>query len=157
MCHPPAATHECPQTISALSVQPFGRPEGTFLWISCFIMKMYISCLLSLKQNRPTMQSQNCNWGSVVFSYASSILQGKQEHRLKQNFIFSLVHWKRSLTPRGNTSHAQQYHFFTRPDVRTGLPWKIPLNRAFGDHNSPFCIWGAVMGKFLNSPNWETV
>jgi len=42
--------------------------------------------------------------------------------------------------------------FFTRPDVRTGLPWKIPLKKAFKDHNSPFCIWGAVMGKFLNSP-----
>jgi len=40
--------------------------------------------------------------------------------------------------------------------VRTGLPWKIPLKRAFRDHNSPFCIWGAVMGKFLNFPNWET-
>jgi len=45
----------------------------------------------------------------------------------------------------------------TIPDVRTGLPWKIPLKRAFRDHNSPFCILGAVMGKFLNSPNWETV
>ena len=73
----------------------------------------------------------------------------------KQNFIFSLVQW--SLTPCGNTSHAQRYRFFTRTDVRTGLPWKIPLKRAFRDHNSPFCIWGAVMGKFLNSPNWETV
>ena len=30
LCHP-QANHECPQTISALSVQPFGRPEGTFL------------------------------------------------------------------------------------------------------------------------------
>ena len=105
-----------------------------------------------------TMQSQNCSWGSAVFSYASSILQREARivHRLKQN-IFSLVRWKRSLTPLGNISHAQQYRFFTRPDVRTGLPWKIPLNIAFRDHNSPFCIWGAVMGKFLNSPNWETV
>ena len=50
-------------------------------------------------------------------------------------YIFSLVHWKRSLTPRGNTSHAQRYRFFTRPVVRTGLPWKIPLKRAFRDHN----------------------
>jgi len=33
--------------------------------------------------------------------------------------------------------------------VRTGLPWKIPLKRAFRDYNSPFCIRGAVMGKFL--------
>ena len=38
-----------------------------------------VSCLLSLQQNGPTMQSQNCSWGSAVFSYASSILQGKQE------------------------------------------------------------------------------
>ena len=45
---------------------------------------------------------------------------------------FSLVHWKRSLTPRGNKSHAQRYRFFTRPDVRTGLPWKIPLKRVSG-------------------------
>ena len=29
--------------------------------------------------------------------------------------------------------------------------------QSFQGHNSPFCIWGAVMGKFLNSPNWETV
>jgi len=38
--------------------------------------------------------------------------------------------------------------------VRTGLPWKIPLKRAFRDHNSLFCIRGAVMGKILNSPNF---
>ena len=50
-----------------------------------------------------------------------------------------------------NTSHAQQYGFFTRPDVRTGLLWMIPLKRAFMDHNSPFCKRGAVMG-FLNPP-----
>ena len=80
--------------------------------------------------------------------------RGSWKHRLKQNFIFSLVHWKRSLTPRGNTSHAQLYRFFTWPDVRTGLPWKIPLKRAFRDHNSLFCIRGAVMGKILNSPNF---
>ena len=36
--------------------------------------------------------------------------------------------------------------YFT--DVRTGL---IPLERAFRDYNSPFCISGAVMG-FLNPP-----
>jgi len=71
--------------------------------------------------------------------------RGSWKHRLKQNFIFSMVHWKRSLTPCRNTSHAQRYRFFTRPDVRTGLPWKIPLKRAFRDHNSPFCIRGAVM------------
>ena len=41
-------------------------------------------------------------------------------------------------TPRENTSHAQRYRFYTRPDVRTGLPWKIPLNRAFRDHISHF-------------------
>ena len=29
------------------------------------------SCLLSLKQNGPTMQSQNCSWGSAEFSYTS--------------------------------------------------------------------------------------
>ena len=50
-----------------------------------------------------------------------------------------------------NTSHAQQYGFFTRPDVRTGLLWMIPLKRAFMDHNSPFCKRGAVLG-FLNPP-----
>ena len=60
------------------------------------------------------------------------------KHRLKQNFIFSLVHWKRSLTPRGNTSHAQQYRFLTWPDVRTGLPWKIR------DHN-----WRTVNGETI--------
>ena len=27
----PQATHECPQKISAHSVQPFGRPEGTYM------------------------------------------------------------------------------------------------------------------------------
>ena len=33
-----------------------------------------------------------------------------------------------SLTPDGYTSHTQLYWFFTRPAVRTGLLWKIPLN-----------------------------
>ena len=47
--------------------------------------------------------------------------RGSWKHRLKQNYIFSLVHWKRSLTPCGNTSHAKRFRFFTRPDVRTGL------------------------------------
>ena len=54
-----------------------------------------------------------------------------------------------------NTSHAQQYGFFTRPDVRTGLLWMIPLKRAFMDHNSPFCKRGAVVS--LIPLNWETV
>ena len=49
-----------------------------FLFNLLFIVFFY-SCLLSLKQNGPTMQSQNCSWGSAEFSYASSILQGKQE------------------------------------------------------------------------------
>ena len=35
---------------------------------------------------------------------------------------------RRNLTPDGYASHAQQYRFFTRPAVRTGLLWKIPLN-----------------------------
>jgi len=39
--------------------------------------------------------------------------------------------------------------------MRTGLPWKVPLKRAFRDPH--FAYWGAIMGKFLNSPNWETV
>jgi len=43
-------------------------------------------------------------------------------------------------------SQAQQNWFFTRPDVRTGLLWKITLKRAFRAQNSPFCIRGAVMG-----------
>ena len=28
---------------------------------------------------------------------------------------------------------------------------------SFQGSQPPFCIWGAVMGKILNSPNWETV
>ena len=71
--------------------------------------------------------------------------RGSWKHRLKQNFIFSLEHWKRSLIPRGNTSHPQWYQFFTRLEVRTGLLWKIPFKRSFRDHNSPFCIRGAVL------------
>ena len=35
--------------------------------------------------------------------------KGSWKHKLKQNSIFSLEHWKRSLTPRGNTSHALWY------------------------------------------------
>ena len=42
--------------------------------------------------------------------------------------------------------------FFTPPDVRTGLLWKIPLKRAFRARNSPFCIRVIVM-SFPYSPN----
>ena len=45
---------------------------------------------------------------------------------------------RRSLIPDGHTSHAQQYQFFTRPAVRTGLLWKIPLNMALGLSNPHF-------------------
>jgi len=61
-----------------------------------------------------------------------------------------------SLLPK-STSHldiqaiAQGYRFYTRPDVRTGLLWKIPLKRAFRDHNSPFSIRGASYGFSLIS------
>ena len=44
-------------------------------------------------------------------------------------------------TPRENTSHAQRYRFYTRPDVRTGLPWKIPLNRAFRNFAYEVQLW----------------
>ena len=44
--------------------------------------------------------------------------RGSWKHRLKQNCIFSLVHWKRNLTLCGNTTHAQRYRFFTWSDVR---------------------------------------
>ena len=67
------------------------------------------------------MQSQNCSWGSTVFSYASCILQGKLEAQIKTKLHLQLGSLKWSLTPCGNTSHAQRFRFFTRPDVRTGL------------------------------------
>ena len=37
LCHP-QATHECPQTISAHSVQPFGWLWENYIWMSCFIV-----------------------------------------------------------------------------------------------------------------------
>ena len=51
---------------------------------------------------------------TLQFIYASFILQGKLwKHRLKQNFIFSLVHQKRSLTPRGNTAMHNDTAFYS--------------------------------------------
>ena len=54
-------------------------------------------------------------------------------HRVKQDFIFSLVQLKEGvLTPDWYTSHAQRYRLFTPQAARTGLLWKISLNGALG-------------------------
>ena len=77
--------------------------------------------------------------------------------QIKTKLHLRLGSLKEEFNPSWEYKPCTMIPVFIRPDVRTGLPWKIPLKRAFRDHNSPFCIWGAVMGKFLNSPNWETV
>ena len=38
---PCRATHEFTQKMSAHSVQPFGRPEGTYVRMSCFIIYVH--------------------------------------------------------------------------------------------------------------------
>ena len=117
----------------------------------CVLKTSSVACFLS------SWTDLLCSSPRITAGEALSLVTHLVSYRgsWKQNFIFSLVQW--SLTPWGNTIHAQLLRFFTRPDVRTGLPWYIPLKRPFRDHNSSFCIRGAVMGKFLNSPNWETV
>ena len=58
--------------------------------------KLNLSCLTASGEKGPILcGSQPYNLGSAVFSYASCILQGKK----KQNFSFSLVHWKREFNP----------------------------------------------------------
>ena len=56
-------------------------------------------------------------------------------------------------TSRGNTSHEQQYQFYARPDVRM----EDTSQESFQGSQLPISHKGAVMGKFLNSPYWETV
>ena len=64
------------------------------------IMCHLTSCLLSLKQNGPTMQSQNCSWGSAVFSYASSILRGSKNcTEIKTKLYLQLGSLKEELNP----------------------------------------------------------
>ena len=77
-------------------------------------------------------------WGNFFLKNSKSILkkfltsETRNVHRLKQNFIFCLVHWKKEFNLDWYPSHAQWYQFFTRPAVRTGQLWKIPLKRASG-------------------------
>ena len=71
---------------------------SSYLNIS-LIMYSSSSCLLSLKQNRPTMQSQNCSWGSAEFSYASCILQGKLEAQIKTKLHLKLGALKEEFNP----------------------------------------------------------
>ena len=122
------------------------------------IYRLYYSCLLSLKLNGPTMQSQNCSWGSAEFSYPSCILQGKLEAQIKTKLHLQLGALKQEFNPSWEYKLCKTILVFysIRCEEWTAMEL-IPLKRAFRDHNSPFCIWGAVMGKFLNSPNWETV
>ena len=42
LCHP-QSTHECPQKISAHSVRPFCRLQGTYIRMSCFIIQIKIT------------------------------------------------------------------------------------------------------------------
>ena len=52
----PQATNQCPKKMSAHSVQPFDRPEGTYIRMSCFIIQ--ITQFKVLKLN---CQSQPCS------------------------------------------------------------------------------------------------
>ena len=45
LLHPPAI-NECPQKISAQSVQPFGRLYATYIRMSCFIIQIFYTILI---------------------------------------------------------------------------------------------------------------
>jgi hypothetical protein len=57
---------------------------------------------------------------TLIFTHYITYLsfQLLRNHRILQHINYSFLY----LTPCENTSHAQRYRFFTRPDVKTGLP-----------------------------------
>ena len=75
-------------------------------------MEYIVACLLPSRVDLPSGPRFTAGEELSLVTHLV-FYRGSWKHRLKQNFIFSLVHWKRSLTHHGNTSQAQWYRFFS--------------------------------------------
>ena len=98
--HPPV-TPECPQQISAQSVQPFGRLQGTYIRMSCFIIWTSLS-------------ARFCTWNKkdifeffFAFYFLAEVPSGARE--LKDSLKKIQPMWFRSLA---SCSYARSEVYF---------------------------------------------